>query len=391
MAEDHMHRFLVLAATLAAVSCGGEPLPQDAWQGIIEIVNGRTIVRNPPVGVWGSGEGGRIVEDLRIGALDGGGPEMFGSITAIAVSSQGEIAVLEDQAQEVRIFDPMGAHLRTIGRKGEGPGEFEGAISVHYDGGDRLWVADTRNARYNVFSPTGEYLWSSPRSAGVVIGDPGRFTRLGLLDPVPRFLPSGEIQLLYLLVDTAGAIADTLPPISVGHMSRLQTVPVWLAPFMPRVISTSEASGDLWIASTDQYALFRRTPAGDTVLVTELEVPPMELGPEDQDSIDAAISRWPHPVDGRGLDLGPQYLRSLHADEQGRVFVRPNVPDGETGSVLDVFDEQGRYLGQIEADVTFAARPPVLFRQGAVYGVTLDSFDVPYVVRARLEFPPHTN
>jgi len=117
----------------------------------------------------------------------------------------------------------------------------------------------------------------------------------------------------------------------------------------------------------------------------------MELSPEDQDSIDAAISRWPHPVDGRGLDLGPQYLRSLHADEQGRVFVRPNVPDGETGSVFDVFDERGRYLGQIEANVNFAARPPVLFRQGAVFGVTLDSFDVPYVVRARLEVPPHSN
>jgi hypothetical protein len=69
------------------------------------------------------------------------------------------------------------------------------------------------------------------------------------------------------------------------------------------------------------------------------------------------------------------------------VFVRPNLPEGERGRVFDAFDEQGRYLGRIEADLTFAASPPVIFRDGAAYGITLDSFDVPYVVRARLQIP----
>ena len=63
-----MHRVLALSAMVTAVACGGEPLPQDAWQGTIETVNGRTIVRNPPVGMWGMGVRGRLVEDLRIGA-----------------------------------------------------------------------------------------------------------------------------------------------------------------------------------------------------------------------------------------------------------------------------------------------------------------------------------
>ena len=120
-------------------------------------------------------------------------------------------------------------------------------------------------------------------------------------------------------------------------------------------------------------------------------MPQMELRPEDQDSIDAAIRRWPHSVAQGGLKLGAQYFRSLHLDEMGRVFVRTGMSDEETDQMFDMFDVQGRYLGQIEAAVAFETRPRILFRHGAVYGVTLDSLDVPYVVRARLEVPPHSN
>lgn len=385
---DRMHRVLLLSAALASISCGGNPGAQDDWQGAIDTIDGRPIVQNPPVGVWRGSERGHLVEDLRIGALEGGGPEMFGSIAAIAVSSIGDIAVLESQTQEVRIFDRGGDHVRTVGRRGEGPGEFKNAISIHYDGGDRLWVVDLGNARYSVFSPTGELLRSSPRFAGVVYGDPGMFTDLGLLDPTGRVTPEGEVQRFYVLVDSAGAIADTLPPMRLGHMSTLQNVPARLAPFMPRVISTPETGGDVWIASTDRYVLFRLAPAGDTLLEVRLETPPLELSPEDRDSLESIVSGWPASVDQEGLDLGAQYLRSLHADELGRVFVRPNLPEGEADRVFDMFDEEGRYLGRIQADVSMEARPKVLFRNNAAYGVTLDSFDVPYLVRARLELPP---
>jgi hypothetical protein len=217
------------------------------------------------------------------------------------------------------------------------------------------------------------------------------FTDLGLLDPTGRVTPEGEVQRFYVLVDTTGAIADTLPPMRVGHMSTLQSVPARLAPFLPRVISTPEMGGDVWIASTDRCALFRLAPAGDTVQEVRFEAPPLELSPEARDSIEAIVRGWPTSVDESGLNLGAQYLRSLHADELGRVFVRPNVPEGEADCVFDMFDEQGRYLGRIQMDVAMEARPKALFRHHAAYGVTLDSFDVPYVVRARLAVPPESN
>ena len=58
------------------------------------------------------------------------GPDLFGAIYSFDVDAWGRIFVLDDQAQEVRIFDPDGTFVRTVGKKGEGPGEFTSAVSV---------------------------------------------------------------------------------------------------------------------------------------------------------------------------------------------------------------------------------------------------------------------
>ena len=55
-----------------------------------------------------------------------------------------------------------------------------------------------------------------------------------------------------------------------------------------------------------------------------------------------------------------------------------------TDRVLDVFDEEGRYLGRFDLPFKLDSYPRPIFRHGMIYGITLDEFDVPFVVRARL-------
>lgn len=54
----------------------------------------------------------------------------------------GRFAVADAQAEEVRIFDPDGRHLRTFGGKGAGPGELQGMQGVHLDHEGMLRVAE---------------------------------------------------------------------------------------------------------------------------------------------------------------------------------------------------------------------------------------------------------
>lgn len=380
-----MNLVTTVGAGLLLAACGAGDSGA-IWGGTTETVNGRTTVHNPAVGLWGAGKQGQLVEDLRIGAMEGTGPDVWGTITAFAVSSAGHIAVLDGQAQEVRVFDSEGRFLRTIGRKGEGPGEFEGAVAVHFDRDDRIWVVDARNARYEVFDETGTHVRSTSRRGGVVLGDPGMMTSIGLLDPVPQFTREGEIREFYVVVDSAGLVVDSLPAIHLGSMSQLRNVSVALAPYMSRTILAPTPSGDIWFASTDQYVLFRRTPDGDTTLVTELEAPSVALDETAQDSLDVILKHSRQPIDAAALGVGPQYLQSFSADAEGNLLVRSHLADGD-GTAFEMFDPQGRFLGSVRADVTLESKPRVLFHRGAVYGVATDELGVPYLVRAQVRLP----
>jgi hypothetical protein len=381
-----MSRVSAIVAALLVLGACARNDAEPRWGGTVETLNGRTTVHNPSEGLWGAGQEGQLLEDLRIGALDGTGPEVWGNVTAIAISPNGPIAVLDGQAQEVRVFDRDGQFLRTVGRKGEGPGEFQQAVAVHFDTDDRLWVVDIANARYEVFDNTRAHVRSTARRGGVMMGDPGMMTRVGLLDPMPQFTPDGEIRAYYVVVDSAGLVADSLPAIHMGLMSELQGVPASLTPYMVRPIATATPSGDIWLASTNRYVLFRRAASGDTTLVTELEVPQAKWAETERETLDTILANPRWSVDATALGIGPQYLRSLAVDEDGRLLVRSSLTAG-VGTGFEMFDAEGRFLGRVRADVTFESRPKVLFQGGAVYGVVADDLGVPFVVRARLQLP----
>ena len=55
-----------------------------------------------------------LVEDLRIGTASGSPDETFGEIRAFGIDSDGNVYVLDAQAQDVRVFDPSGSYLCRI-------------------------------------------------------------------------------------------------------------------------------------------------------------------------------------------------------------------------------------------------------------------------------------
>lgn len=88
------------------------------------------------------------VERARTGASAG-----LAWAAGMDVDRRGTLYVADGWA--VRVFAPDGGLLRTIGRRGGGPGEFEAAISVAVLPGDSLWVFDGGLNRVTVFEPGG--------------------------------------------------------------------------------------------------------------------------------------------------------------------------------------------------------------------------------------------
>jgi hypothetical protein len=81
----------------------------------------------PPAVTTGVAEGGSDVVTLEPLWSRGGDDDpdvMFGIPCGVTQDPEGHVYVLDNQLSEIVMFSPDGEYLRTLGREGEGPGEF---------------------------------------------------------------------------------------------------------------------------------------------------------------------------------------------------------------------------------------------------------------------------
>lgn len=139
------------------VSCEKQ---KSEWQGTIEEINGVTIVRNPKEGLWDSKEKANvtIIQERQIGELDGPEESLFVYISDVAVNSKGDIYVADRRLNEVRKFNKDGEYLLSLGRRGQGPGEFQSVKIVSVNSHNELIAFDNMLERISIFSDKGELI-----------------------------------------------------------------------------------------------------------------------------------------------------------------------------------------------------------------------------------------
>ena len=99
-----------------------------------------------------------------------GGPHgEFLRISGLARLASGVIAVANGATAEIRLFAETGRYLRTLGRRGGGPGEFR-EISWMGVSGDTIFVADRTGARITRYLEDGSLVGTVPITAADSVG-----------------------------------------------------------------------------------------------------------------------------------------------------------------------------------------------------------------------------
>ena len=96
----------------------------EKWKGTIEEENGVKVIRNPNDPLYGEIKF-ELEEDLSIGNEEDENYAFYDSAVP-TVYSEGNIFVLDDGNHRIQKFDKDGNYLLSFGRKGQGPGEFQG-------------------------------------------------------------------------------------------------------------------------------------------------------------------------------------------------------------------------------------------------------------------------
>ena len=377
---------------LSSAACGGEAGAASNWAGTIDTVaGGRVQVSNPEQGAWKEGEGWTLVEEARIGSADAEGPELFGRVVDVAVDGAGKMWVADAQAQEIRVFAADGRHVRTVGRKGGGPGEFEqmGGLEVGPDG--RLWVYDPGNMRFSVFDTAGTFVTSHRRDQGMFMMPwAGGFDRAGRFYDAGGFLVGNEFALALFLHDSAMAVSDTLRiPEHEGDVFTLESGTSRFraaVPFSPRLTWRLARAGGAWVGFTDRYAFHHVTMDGDTTRTIQRQFSPVPVtGAERDEAMEGLewFTRQGGKVDaGRIPGVKPAYVEIFEAAD-GHLWVKASRAEGQP-PVYDLFDPEGRYLGRLSLPEGVADSDLFDVRGGLVYFSVEDEDEVQYVVRYRI-------
>lgn len=144
---------LIIVLSSLLLSCSQQ---KTKWKGTIEEADGVTVVKNPREPLY-IGDVLELKEDLSIGEKEGREEYMFTRIL-IDIDDDENIYVLDNETANVRVFDKQGKFIKTIGRKGQGPGEMQSPRRIQITPQDEIMVYDLGNRRLSFFSLDGKFI-----------------------------------------------------------------------------------------------------------------------------------------------------------------------------------------------------------------------------------------
>jgi len=409
--------WLGVPALVFAAACGGDAGGVAEWAGTVEDSAGVQLVHNTLTPLWEANEGWTLEDVMTIGEAAGDPDYQFGQIAGIAVTSDGQIVLVDQQAQHLKVFGPDGTYVRTIGQAGSGPGEFGPGVGPILIGrGDTLIVPDLGNQRVNILRSDG----SEPAMFRMSFesGIPARWDMMGGGDLVYQLrslnLPNTEQRdTLDLIVSAsyAGEVLDTLMTPKRGESFTFDESgqPKRLV-FSPEPVWAVVGEDALCFAVNDRFSLSVFDASGALMRIVDL---PVERQAVTQADIDFFLETVERLVTEQGVppqqveiflstfhfaDFFPAFLQMMPGPE-GSLWVQrvqqPTLltaeeretwnPQLDLGATKwDILDAEGRYLGVLDMPHRFQ---PVTFRGDLVYGIWRDEFDVQYVRIMRIAGP----
>ena len=378
------------------------------------------VVRATAPPAWG--EQLRLIEEVRIGKLEGAEEYLFGSIDDVAVGRAGMIYVADGQVPIIRSYDAQGRFVRNIGRKGSGPGEYQaiGGMRTLRDGRLALW--DNRNQRITIYSDTGAVIDTYRVTSGLFAADVFQVDTAGYMYVrTILFHPTAESsrRSAWIRVAPTGRVIDTvLVPFDSGRPESfvLSTPSGYDRPFVRELVTTMSSLGYLITGRNETYA-FDQHRAAAPVLRIERPLRAVALGRAERAEWEAWAGyferRAANPSPGSPPVTGPGARRvsyvipqtkpafsDLRTDSQGRIWVRryvpavsnpgPERPPGDERPrrvwreppTFDVFEPAGRFLGTVTLPWSAGFRDA---RDRHIWATVRGESDEAYVVRFRVE------
>jgi len=333
------------------------------WKGKIDIEEGVTVVKNPREPIYKEPVL-ELQEDLIVKGTEDAEEQMFQNIITLGVNEQGDIYILDEQAGNIKIFDQNGRFLKTIGKKGQGPGEFGMPISLAIMPSQNIIVNDMGQRKILFFDKEGNYLRQFSIADKFLFFGP-MVTSTGDLiasHTIPQDRPVTVLkkfnQELEPLLTFTSIPVDKPPAVNIFVARSLSSLR-WALTDKDEIIW-----GDI---KNPEYELYVHNQDGTLTKKITKNYDPLPITAEDKDNLMEETfgqSQTRDQWDVRFPDNYPPYT-GFSIDDRGHFLVRRyEKQENKQGGLVDIFDSEGRYMAKIRLKMN-----PLIFKKDHMYTI----------------------
>jgi len=349
--------------------------PPSAWKGVVTTEEGIKLVRNPRDPLYGE-FAFQLQEDLKIGDPTRD-DYYFPRGVSIAVDREGNLYAADFGNKRVQMYDRSGRYLRTIGRTGQGPGEygFPGNVEVDADGN----VCVNSSPFIVVFSPAGLFKRKIRLETFLsrhILGPRG--TIIGTTQPR---LGSGPPKWSLVQLDAEGRPLRTIAEYQGELSENLQAITLhW---YTSRIVFAPISNESFCYGFSADYRINVADGQGRTNLIIAKEEKPLSISSaEKQANRKDGLFAWFGGGGGKPEDaiVYPDhrpFFGHLLSDGKGRIYVvrAGSILEKERPSSIDVFSDAGIYLYRMTWSFI-----PALVADGTLYQVREDKETGEYTI-----------
>jgi sugar lactone lactonase YvrE len=351
---------------------------------------------------WSDSAGAALVEEGRFSGADGT-PAELGQPRSLAVDEAGRIYVVDGKPASIKVFTPEGQLIRSIGREGEGPGEFRvGFVAAR---GGRIVLHDPQLARTSVWDTSGAFLRSWHSSccywSDIQVDRQGRIYVPSMSGAKPGDLPRGTPYVRWSLegaeLDTIWVPSRTdvkLWTVSQKRAGKTVSMMSTTVPFQPVNTHSLHPDGGVVYGWTGSFTIVRSATGQDSLRIFGRAWTPEPVSNQRRkaeaesrikqagESYGEANARAAFHLEDIPATL-PAFM-SLRVDPAGRVWARRYAVADTTRTSFDIFDSTGAYLGPVTAPVNIPEYGAAAWTRDGLVVVIEDAEGRPTVVRLRL-------
>lgn len=394
-----------LSAILLVAACGDTGPRLDAPV-VTTLANGAVEVKNSGPSGWADTTGWKLVELYRVGGAEAEGtPGELVDPQSIALDAAGGLYVADQKPAVIKQFGPDGRYIRSFGREGGGPGEFQVGFIATAPGA--LALHDPRSSRTSVFDSAGTFLRSWPSSCCYWSSIMVSRDTLIYIPTSPRVEGNSEPRdNYYIRYRLDGSLVDTMVIVGPdrpgeekywtlsGGTGQNKMMMMMGIPLAPEARTLLDPAGGAIVTWTGEYRFWATATGRDTTQVVTLAASPAAVSEERRLHIrDSMVDQFGKQFERKAVEEAFKVsdipstapaIESIEADGRRNRWVRADDGGNRANARFDVFDSTGAYLGAVPVPPIFGSSWRTSWGLDKVATVAEDEDGLPVVVVYRI-------